>query len=83
VAIGKRSVGIVYLNGKNINQEMVAEGWAWAYRQYLDRPHASEFIKLEEQARAKKLGLWQQNNLEPPWEFRKMLKGKNRRRDLF
>lgn len=72
----KRSVGIVYLNGKNINQEMVAEGYAWAYRQYLDRPHASEYIQAEEQARGKRLGLWQQNNPEPPWEFRKSLKRK-------
>jgi endonuclease YncB( thermonuclease family) len=70
----KRSVGIVYLNGKNINQEMVAEGYAWAYRQYLDRPHASEYIELEEQARAKRLGLWEQSNPRPPWEFRRSLK---------
>lgn len=76
----KRSVGIVYLNGKNINQEMVAEGYAWAYRQYLDRPHASEYIELEEQARAKRLGLWEQSNPQPPWEFRKSLKkGKHSR----
>lgn len=74
----KRSVGIIYLNGKNINQEMVAEGWAWAYRQYLDRPHASEYIQAEEQARGKRLGLWVQSNPQPPWEFRKSLK-KNRR----
>jgi len=70
----KRSVGIVYLNGKSINQEMVAEGYAWAYRKYLDRPYASEYIRAEELARAKRLGLWQQNIPEPPWEFRKLLK---------
>jgi endonuclease YncB( thermonuclease family) len=69
----KRSVGIVCLNGKNINQEMVAEGWAWAYRQYLDRPHASEYIEAEEHARVSRLGLWKQNNPQPPWEFRKSL----------
>jgi len=70
----KRSVGIVWLDGKNINKEMVAEGYAWAYRQYLDRPHASEYIELEDQARAKRLGLWEQNNPQPPWEFRRSLK---------
>jgi len=74
----KRSVGVVWLNGKNVNQEMVAEGWAWAYRQYLDRPHASEYIQAEELARNKKLGLWQQNNPEPPWEFRRALKTSRR-----
>lgn len=70
----KCSVGIVWLNKENINQEMVAEGYAWAYRQYLDRPHASEYIKAEEKARLKRLGIWQQYNPQPPWEFRKSLK---------
>jgi endonuclease YncB( thermonuclease family) len=55
-------------------------GSVWSNRQYLDTPYASEFIGLEEQARDKKLGLWQQNNPQPPWEFRKSLrKGKGNR----
>ena len=33
-----------------MNHEMVAEGWAWAYRQYLGRPYKSEFIAAEEAA---------------------------------
>jgi len=69
-----RTVSIVWLGNRNIELEMVAEGWAWAYRQYLDRPYASEYINAEEQARAKKLGLWQQDNPQPPWEFRKLQK---------
>ena len=52
-----RTVSIVWLGNRNINLEIVADGWAWAYKQYLDRPHASEYIQAEEQARAKKLGL--------------------------
>jgi micrococcal nuclease len=67
-----RTVSIVWLGDRNINLEMVAEGWSWAYTQYLDRPHASEYLQAEEQARARRLGLWQQNNPQPPWEFRKM-----------
>jgi endonuclease YncB( thermonuclease family) len=78
----KRLVGIVYLNGKNINQKMVAEGYAWAYRQYLDRAHASEYIDLEENARRNRLGLWQQNNPQPPWEFRKSLKKGKRFKEI-
>jgi endonuclease YncB( thermonuclease family) len=30
----KRMVGIVYLGNLNVNEEMVREGWAWAYREY-------------------------------------------------
>ena len=69
-----RLVSVVWLDNRNINKEMVADGWAWAYRQYLDRPHASEYIDAEERARARRLGLWRQSNPQPPWEFRKMLK---------
>lgn len=73
-----RTVCIVWVGDRNINLEMVAEGWAWAYRQYLDRPHASEYIDAEEQARMEHKGLWQQSNPQPPWEFRRLQK-KDRR----
>lgn len=74
VDLYRRMVGIIYLDGRNMNLEMVREGWAWAYRQYLDRPYASEFLDAEKKARAKRLGLWQQPNPVPPWEFRKSLR---------
>ena len=69
-----RTVSIVWLGNRNINREMVADGWAWEYRSYLDRAHASEYITAEDQARKAEKGLWQQNNPQPPWEFRKSLK---------
>jgi len=67
----RRLVCLVWLNNRSINKEMVAEGWSWAYREYLYGPYASEFIDLEVLARAKRLGLWQQHNPQPPWDFRK------------
>lgn len=70
----KRMVSRIILNGRDINQEMVREGWAWAYKQYLQSPYASEYIGAEKQARAARLGLWQQGNPQPPWEFRKAMK---------
>lgn len=33
----RREVSVVRLGGRDINQEMVREGFAWAYRQYLER----------------------------------------------
>lgn len=69
----KRAVSLVSLSNSDrvVNREMVVEGWAWAYRQYLARPYKSEFIGLEESARAAGKGLWQQSNPQPPWEFRR------------
>jgi len=70
----KRMVGIVYLENRNINIEMIWEGWARAYREYLDRPYASQYLDAEKEARNKRLGLWKQGNPQPPWEFRKLMR---------
>ncbi len=69
-----RAVGIVYEAGVNINLAMIREGWAWAYRRYLGGPYASEFVGAEREARAKRLGLWQEYNPLPPWEFRRRVR---------
>ncbi|MBU5612664.1 thermonuclease family protein [Geomonas sp. Red51] len=70
----RRAVSVVRLGGRDINQEMVREGFAWAYRQYLDRPYASEYIRAEEEARGERQGLWRLGNPQPPWEFRKTIR---------
>ena len=68
----KRLVGVVRIGNRNINREMAAEGWAWAYKQYLSTPYKSEFVEAEDLARSKKLGLWKDANPQPPWEFRRL-----------
>ena len=68
----KKMVGIVYLDGRDINLEMVRGRWAWAYREYLDRPYASAYLNAEKEARGKRSGLWYERNPQPPWEFRKL-----------
>ena len=67
----KRVVGIIRIDNRNINEEMGRNGWAWAYREYLRGPYASEFIDAEREARGKKLGLWRKFNPQPPWEYRR------------
>lgn len=64
-----RMIGQVTFEGRDINREMVAEGYAWAYRKYLkDR----SLIAVEEAARKQQLGLWslQADQRMPPWEWR-------------
>jgi endonuclease YncB( thermonuclease family) len=74
-----RMVAVLYLGDRDINRELVQEGYAWAYKEYLKGPYASEYIDAENEARSKHLGLWQQANPLPPWEFRKQLrKGQER-----
>ena len=50
-----RTVGRVWLGERNINREMVREGHAWAYRQYLTD---SSLLDDELEAKQASLGLW-------------------------
>lgn len=71
----KRAVAVIRYGGRDINREMVVEGMAWAYRQYLQGAYASEYIDAESRARSRHVGLWRETNPQPPWEFRKANKG--------
>jgi micrococcal nuclease len=64
-----RTVGEVVLeNGTSVNHELVKQGYAWQYRAY---SKSMELAMLEQQARQNRLGLWQDENPTPPWNFRK------------
>ena len=67
-----RVVATVYVDGLDVNAELVRQGHAWVYRQYLKRP---ELMEIEADARANSRGLWALPEPErmPPWQWR-MLK---------
>jgi endonuclease YncB( thermonuclease family) len=69
-----QAVAVVWVEGRNINLEMVTEGLAWADRKCKKRAADAEYLAAEEQARSRKTGLWAQENPRPPWEFRKIRK---------
>jgi endonuclease YncB( thermonuclease family) len=64
----ERVVGEVYVDGLDVNREVVAQGYAWGFRRYPDDP---ELLALEAEAREKGLGLWADPNPIPPWEWLK------------
>ncbi len=66
-----RTVGIVSDSERNINQEMVQAGYAWVYQRYCDRSFCDYWLTLENEAQTGKLGLWQEPNPIPPWEWRR------------
>ena len=70
----KRIVGMVWLDESNINLEMVSEGYAEAFVEYLKPPYQSEFIEAEREARSAKKGIWSLPEYERPRDFRKRLK---------
>ena len=64
----KRFVAKCFVKNINLNQYMVQNGWAVAYRYYSD-----DFIKNEEIAKKNKAGIWQGKFLDP-YLFRKQQK---------
>ncbi len=69
-----RTVGLVTVSGRNLNEELVKNGFAWVYRQYCRRGECSAWIKEESQARAARIGLWADPAPVPPWEWRRTKK---------
>jgi micrococcal nuclease len=62
-----RRIGVLTVNGKELNSAMVAQGMAWVYARYNTDP---SLPGIEQKARAEKVGLWADTNPTPPWEFR-------------
>ncbi|WP_114944833.1 thermonuclease family protein [Microvirga calopogonii] len=61
-----RIVAVCEANGREINAELVRQGWALEYKQYSDGRYAA----AEAEARKAKQGLWAGKFVEP-WEWRR------------
>lgn len=66
-----RTVGVVNIGGKCLNEELVKNGMAWFYGQYCKASFCSQWNRYQEEARSRKIGLWSIQNPIPPWEFRR------------
>ena len=64
-----RRVGHVAYSGRDINRELVREGHAWVYRQWMND---ATLLDDEAHARAAHAGLWSLADPEqvPPWQWR-------------
>ena len=65
----KRVLGIAYLDGKDVNEILVLNGYAWAFTKY-----SKIYESQERQARSKGLGLWRDKNPIKPEIWRKIYK---------
>lgn len=60
-----RKVCTLWLDGLNLNIQLVETGFAWA------SPDAgSSFQNAQRKAKERSLGLWSRDNPTPPWEWR-------------
>lgn len=67
-----RTVAEVYVAGQSINLQLVQEGMAVVYTEYLDGcPDSREqLLSAEQAARSARLGFWAQENPVMPWDWR-------------
>jgi endonuclease YncB( thermonuclease family) len=68
------AVAIIFLDGRNINLEMLSEGWGWADSKLTSPADFPRYLAVQKLARARRQGLWLQDNPQPPWNFKPELK---------
>lgn len=77
---GKRGAGSVKQARpvtRNIELEMIVNGWAWVTEQYaFDRE--TEYFEAQDDARNNRRGLWAMDNPEPPWNFKRRQRRRSR-----
>ncbi|GBH28803.1 thermonuclease family protein [Sphingobium xenophagum] len=80
---GKRGAGSVKQARpvmRNIELEMIVNGWAWVTEQYaFDRE--TEYFEAQDDARRDRRGLWAMDNPEPPWTFKRRQRRRSRASD--
>lgn len=69
----KRLIAEIYVGKECVNKELVANGFAWHYKQYSTD---KEYAKLEIKARKKQRGLWKDPAPIAPWKWRKQKRKK-------
>ena len=66
-----RTVAIVILpDGASLQEKLVGSALAWIWPRYCKEAVCLDWMELEEKAEAAKIGLWQDEDPIPPWEWR-------------
>lgn len=64
-----RTVGVISVAGRNVNQEQLRRGMAWEYSHF----HSDKTcIGLQTEAQQLRRGLWSQDRPQAPWQWRKL-----------
>ena len=64
-----RVVAACFVDGKDYQEEMVRQGWAFVYKQYVDGSVRDRYLAAEKEARDAKRGVWQGEH-KKPWDWR-------------
>jgi micrococcal nuclease len=71
----ERLVAVVYVGDVNVNEQLVRDGHAWAYREYLKD---KDYCRWEDDARKQKRGIWAlpTRNWIYPSDWRRLRRGR-------
>jgi len=61
----KRLLAVCFAGPFNINEQMVADGWAMAYRKY-----SQDYVRAETFAKSRREGMWR-GKFVAPWDWRR------------
>ena len=65
-----RPVALVYADGVSAQEVMLELGYAWVYTEYCAQSYCSQWEQLQDKAKRQRKGLWQDENAQPPWDWR-------------
>ena len=63
----------MFVGSRDVGLDLVREGYAWHFKHFAKEQTDIErfdYEQAESEARSTRLGLWQDPNPEPPWEYR-------------
>lgn len=66
----ERLLAFITLNGERIDEWMLKEGLAWAFKEYHPQKGYKASVKLMEKAKLEKKGLWAGSNIVEPSKWR-------------
>ncbi len=69
-----RIVAEVFVDGKNVNVEQIRRGYAWHYVYHAREQTQKQrliYAQAQEYAKANRLGIWEDKEPVPPWNYRK------------
>lgn len=73
----QRKIGIVFLDDKDVNLEMISQGLAWHYKRFektQSEENRQRYSDHENDARLAKIGIWSQKKPIAPWDWRETAK---------
>lgn len=71
-----RMVAVVTQGQNVLNRDLVLAGLAWVYPRYCKKSFCASWKQDERTAREEKLGLWQHDQPDPPWQWKRNKRGR-------